>query len=75
MPEGTNGTQPLEVYYSYAQKDEALCKELETHLSIFQRQNLITGWHQRNISPGTERTPTIDQHLSTAHIIRYCILL
>jgi hypothetical protein len=69
MPEETTGTHPLQVYYSYALQDEALHKELETHLSILQRQSLITGWHQRNISPGTERAPTIDQHLSTAHII------
>jgi tetratricopeptide (TPR) repeat protein len=69
MPEDANGTQPLEVYYSYAQEDEQFRKELETHLSLLRRKGLITNWYPENISAGTERDPEIRRHLTQAHII------
>ncbi len=59
----------LEVYFSYADKDEDLRKELENHLSVLKQQGLITGWHRRNISAGMEQASEINAHLNTAHII------
>ena len=59
----------IEVFYSYAQQDEALCIELDKHLNLLQRQKLIKGWHRRLITAGTEHAPEIDTHLNTAHII------
>ncbi len=61
--------QPIEVFYSYAHKDEALREELETHLSLLRRQGQISGWHNRNINAGTEWAQAIDEHLGTAQII------
>ena len=59
----------IEVFYSYAQQDEALCIEPEKHLNLLQRQKLIKGWHRRLITAGSEQAQEIDTHLNTAYII------
>ena len=66
MPGSQN---PIEVFFSYAHKDEQLCHELEKHLSLLQRQGLIKAWHDRHISPGTDWAQTIDTHLERASVI------
>ncbi len=60
---------PTEVFYSYADADEALRKELEKHLSILQRQGLISSWYDRRIVAGTDWAKAIDTHLETASLI------
>ena len=59
----------IEVFFSYAHEDEKWRRELEKHLSILQRNGLITGWNDREILAGTEWAQQIDDHLNTAHII------
>jgi hypothetical protein len=59
----------IEVFFSYAHKDEALRDELATHLRLLERQGIITGWHDRRITAGHEWAGAIDIHLQTAHII------
>jgi tetratricopeptide (TPR) repeat protein len=59
----------VEVFYSYAHEDEELRKELDKHLSNLRRQGVISGWHDRNISAGTEWNEAIEQHLSSAKVI------
>jgi DNA-binding NarL/FixJ family response regulator len=59
----------LEVFFSYAHKDEALRDKLVTHLSTLKRQGAITDWHDRLISPGAEWVGQIDNHLNAAGII------
>ena len=59
----------LEVFISYAREDEVLLKILEGHLAPLQEEGLITLWHDRNISAGTEWEREIDSHLNTAQII------
>ena len=66
MPDSST---PVEVFYSYAHEDEALCNELEKHLSLLQRQRLITAWHDRHILPGTDWAQAIDEHLERASVI------
>lgn len=44
----------VEVFFSYAHKDEKLRNELEKHLTILKRQGYITIWHDRKIAPGKE---------------------
>src|SRR5579864_9408770 len=61
--------EPIEVFYSYAQKDDALCKELENHLGALKQRNLIRTWHKRDIQIGTDWTQAVDVHLDSAHII------
>ena len=40
----------IEVFYSYAHRDEALRTELDKHLSLLKRQGVIAGWHDRRIT-------------------------
>src|SRR5713226_6383425 len=62
-------TNAMEVFYSYAHKDEYWRERLVTHLSALQRQGVISGWHDRNISAGTAWATQIDEHLNSADII------
>src|SRR5260221_2642823 len=59
----------LNVFYSYADRDEPLRKKLEKHLSILRRQNIINEWHHRRIIAGESRVDTISAHLSAASVI------
>ncbi len=61
--------KPVTVFYSYAHEDEDLCKQLDTHLKILQRQNIIASWYDRAIPAGAEWEDQIDLHLETADII------
>ena len=65
----SNPAKSLEVFFSYAHKDEKWRKELEKHLSLLKRQGLIAGWNDREIGAGKEWKQEIDTHLKTAHII------
>ena len=62
-------TRAVEVFFSYAHKDEKWRNELENQLSGLKRQGLITGWYDRKLTPGTEWASEIDMHLNTASII------
>src|SRR5437879_5975950 len=66
MPEAST---PVEVFCCYSHADEAWLRKLETHLSLLQRQGLISLWHDRRIVPGTDWAETIDTHLETASVI------
>ena len=57
------------LFYSYAQQDEALKNELETHLKLLQRQQLIQTWSDRCILPGVDWQQELDERLEQAHII------
>ena len=66
MPDSST---PVEVFYSYAHKDEVIRKTLEKHLSLLHRQGLITAWHDRHILPGADWSQAIDEHLERASVI------
>lgn len=59
----------LEVFFSYAHKDQDLRDQLETHLSLLKHQGFIANWHDRKIIAGTEWDREIDTHLNSAQII------
>jgi hypothetical protein len=44
----------IHLFYSYSHKDETFRDELETHLALLKRQEIIHGWHDRRIAAGTE---------------------
>src|SRR5947208_4435138 len=69
MPEQQEVISPLIVFYSYAPEDEVLRDELEKHLSLMQRERIITSWHPRQILPGTDKAEVIDTYLNAASII------
>jgi hypothetical protein len=61
--------KPLEIFYSYAHEDEGLRLELDKQLTALKRQGLISGWHDRLISAGSEWAQQIDSHLNSADIV------
>jgi hypothetical protein len=61
--------RPTSVFLSYAHEDEWLLKELMKHLSLLQRQGLISAWYDQQIVPGTDRIKAIEQQLEQAAII------
>src|SRR5947209_7093010 len=64
-----SSSSPVEVFYSYAHKDESFRVKLETHLSLLRRQGLISTWHDRHILPGADWAQAIDTHLEQASVI------
>ncbi len=65
----TEALAPIEIFCSYAHEDETWLQKLETHLSLLKRQGLISFWHDRLITPGTDWAKAIDTHLETASIV------
>jgi internalin A len=59
----------IRVFISYSHKDEFYKNQLETHLKILQRQNLISVWTDRRIIAGEDWGKEIDLNLESAHII------
>ncbi len=57
------------LFYSYSHKDESLRDQLETHLKLLQRQDVISTWHDRKILAGEEWKDAIDGNLESADII------
>jgi anti-anti-sigma factor len=60
---------PIEIFFSYSHKDEELRNQLATHLGNLQRQRVISVWHDRRISPGSDWAGEIDRRLNQAQVI------
>ena len=60
---------PVQVFYSYSHKDEALRHELEQALALLERQGHISGWYDRAIVAGQQWDDQISEHLESARII------
>ena len=60
---------PAKLFYSYSHADEALRDELDKHLTMLRRQNLIEPWHDRCIPAGSEWAGEIDENLESADVI------
>jgi TIR domain/Type I restriction enzyme R protein N terminus (HSDR_N) len=58
----------IRLFCSYSRKDEVLRQELENHLSMLKRGNLVT-WHDGMLEPGSNWDDRIKQELDTAEII------
>src|SRR5436190_23033394 len=59
----------IKIFYSYAHKDERLRQELEKQLSLLKKQDIIVGWHHRDIQAGDEWKHETDTHLNASDII------
>jgi hypothetical protein len=57
------------LFFSYSHIDEALRDQLEKHLAGLHRQDIISSWHDRRITAGTELGDAIDSHIDTADVI------
>jgi internalin A len=62
-------TAKASLFISYSHKDESLRNELDTHLKILQRSELIDVWHDRKIEAGDDWKKKIDENLERADII------
>lgn len=67
--EAAGAPPPRRVFYSYSHKDWRFRDQLETHLTLLQRQGLIAGWSDRKISAGREWEGEIGRELEAADII------
>src|SRR5215207_7952071 len=67
-PETLTSSSPVEVFISYARRDEELLKELVKHLANLERQGVITDWHDRMIVPGSKWAEEIDNQLNKAKV-------
>ena len=65
----TETSTSIEVLCCYSRTDEKWLRKVETHLSLLQRQGLISLWHDRLIVPGADWAKIIDAHLETASVI------
>jgi hypothetical protein len=63
------GTSCLNVFLSYAHRDERLREELDKHLSALRRSAVIASWHDRRISPGAELDCEVDEHLNSSDLV------
>jgi O-acetyl-ADP-ribose deacetylase (regulator of RNase III) len=61
--------QGIEIFISYAHEDETLRQRLGKHLSGLRREGVITDWHDREITAGSEWATEIDRHLDSARVI------
>ncbi len=68
-PPATQGTKPIEVFISYAQDDEKFKQELEKHLKLLTRQQIIHAVHSQSTAPGDSRQQNIANLIDTAQVI------
>lgn len=61
--------QPKKIFISYSHHDSWLCEEFKRHLSPLVRSNAVTHWYDREIKPGSEFGPIIDEELQSSNII------
>lgn len=59
----------IEIFFSYSHADEVLRDELEKHLSILKRQGVISTWHDRRITSGSELDSSINGNLEKADVV------
>src|SRR5438552_2778262 len=69
MSETSHLSKALKIFYAYAHQDKELRDTLEKHLSVLQRQEIITGWHDGEIRAGSERDVQLKKHLTLSDII------
>jgi hypothetical protein len=69
----TNRKHGKNVFISYSHKDEGFRNNLEEHLSILKRQDVISVWHDRQILAGDDWKGKIDENLDNADIVLFLI--
>ena len=64
---------PVRLVYSYSHQDEALRRELETHLALLERQGVIASWSDRKIIASEVWEDRIESYFAEADIILFLI--
>jgi len=60
--------RPRTIFVSYSHKDEKWKDRLLTHLGALRNQARLSVWHDRDIRPGDEWFPTIQEAMEAADI-------
>lgn len=60
---------PINLFISYAHKDDPFRKQLGAHLSTLRSQGIISDWHDGRILPGQDWNSVIDEALNKSRII------
>ncbi|WP_438001920.1 toll/interleukin-1 receptor domain-containing protein [Sorangium sp. So ce185] len=61
--------KPIDVFISYARRDESALRELVAHLALLQRQGVLRAWHDREIDAGAHWEAEVREHLEAAQLI------
>jgi hypothetical protein len=61
--------ESFKLFFSYSHKDESLRDELAKHLTLLERQGVISSWHDRKILAGGVWDEEIKKNLKTADIV------
>lgn len=59
----------IKLFYSYSHKDEEHRDELEKHLVVLRKDEIIDEWHDRKIGAGNDQDEEIVKHIESAHVI------
>lgn len=59
----------MNIYILYAPEDKFFLQQLQNHLAIWQRQKVITTYHEGNILAGSNTQNTIQTQLKAADIV------
>jgi hypothetical protein len=59
----------ISVVISYSHKDESYKDELVTHLAGLRRTGVITDWHDRRLTAGSEIDPSLQERFETDAVI------
>ena len=68
-PESAAANRLPELFYSYAHEDERHLNQLQKHLNVLVTDRLMSHWYDRDIPPGDEWDPKIDERIRSADII------
>ncbi len=60
--------EPITLFLSYSQKDEALKQEFEDYLVNLRQARLISGWIEREVQPGGDWSEMIDPRLEETQL-------
>lgn len=63
----------LSAFISYSRKDAEYRDELETHLTLLQRQGIIESWSDQKIDPGQEWETQIEKNLESAQLVLFLV--
>jgi hypothetical protein len=69
LQEPNERSLPMNLFISYSYRDKRFRDELETHLSLLQRQKVIATWSSGQISAGANRIQEINARLEEANLI------
>lgn len=59
----------MKLFISYSHKDEPYKDQLDTHLAVLKRNNVITTWYDRKIVGGENWKDEIDDNLDSSKIV------